>query len=328
MVFILENLEARKNMTMNHKKVLWVLGLFACIMVIAIGAVGYYTYNSMTYWYRAYEGPVVTMNGDKKEVNFTTIEKLQVYLPALKRDSTTMDYANIVSNNIPQYKELLQELCNVPSENSVDFISNYHIHRAVLTNEDAKINVGKTQRELISILTNNQYQIIGHEGSWSENIDENALFLESMETLEEEGMITASNRTEIEQRLRDTFKELAPYDGVMQFKRSYPATMVIGEEDRALYKLNGIVRELMNSSKLDINEQAFCMEVDRVLIWLRTEVAVAKVFKALRLQKKTKGVVVMGQTHRSQYEVLTKKLGLAGKQFTAVPKHLQGDEEN
>jgi predicted phosphodiesterase len=117
-------------------------------------------------------------------------------------------------------------------------------------------------------------------------------------------------------------------DGVMSFKNKFPDVNVIGIEEKELFYLHEFVTDMYYSAGDTSIVRKVFDDYNRILLWFRSEIALAKLIANMKAKGLKKGVIVMGQTHRHQFEVLFKVLRINGKTLHTVPWLLRSDEAN
>ena len=86
--------------------------------------------------------------------------------------------------------------------------------------------------------------------------------------------------------------------------------------------MNEILRD--ESKPFELRKR--CDWFDRILVWVRSEIAVAKTASIMKEKNLKSGVIVQGQVHRQQFEVLGREIGFTAVIHQTVPWRYRDDE--
>ncbi len=304
------------------KKIL-VVGIILVVIVCAIGV--YFFNRAINFWYTAYEGPRVEQVGDKTQLHFTTLDSLETMCKELSKHPEFEDRAESVLRRIPELRNSLKVLENPSADIQVDFIAMIH-YSGFTDDRDFFEAVKLSQGDVKKMLLEKKYDVIGKESHWSGDINTETIIDENWVGMDKEDYpMPSKDSIQFRDTVREILQEHQQYDGIMQLKKEVPQIAITGIEDMDIYFLHEKVNEWMRTTS-GLKTKAYLMRVDQTLVWLRTEIALAKMLTYLKARKLSRGVVVMGQSHRFAAEVLTKKVKLNGQNFNSVPLSYKDDE--
>ncbi|MBL8030248.1 MAG: hypothetical protein JNN11_03295 [Candidatus Doudnabacteria bacterium] len=284
------------------------------VLVLAIlgGFAGYQAYQFHK-WYMDYSLPVVKNN----RLQFRTLSELKVHLEELQQH---IDYITLVAplkGRLREYEELLQELPSLAKDKELDLVSMIHWRKSLENDEAFMSDVRVCQGSIFKFLAERHYQVVGKEGSWSEDVNYASLQEENFQSLRLAGLYEDGNMA-IREWFRTEFFRMLPVEAVLKYKTEYPSRFVTGVEDEELFRFASLVRERMDETT-NLSELLYLVEVERLVSWLRTEVAMAKLLKVMQKRSWTRGVLVMGQDHRYAFKKLAAVLALKTQEYHPVP---------
>lgn len=312
-----------------RKKRFWatiilLLGVIWCVI----------TYKNQDPWYTAYEGPAITIDieGEAVTTPLRTWKMLHRTLVEIDKDApSVVAHAAIpVAKHLNDYMQLLANELPVGRDKHIDFIAMIHISTSDPHGEDQSWanHVQSSQTNVFDLLAAGSYDAIGKEGSWLTPFNESSLVNENVGTLRFDfPRCTKQQEDHLTEVVKKAFANANKTDGVMRYAHSTPSSFVIGAEDEHIYRLHSAIASLLYTPSLgNYNTKAKLQTYDRILVWLRTEIAVAKTLRTMRENGKSRGVIVMGQAHRHSFELLARQIGLKSTIFHTVPEKVRSDE--
>lgn len=305
-----------------------------CLVSLVIVLVGVLllVYNSVaTHWYSAYENPMVTVTTDVNAKNPTTAPLKTFHL--IENDVKTLRGVNdpyielnraSVQSQLSEYKKLLINL-NEARGMDISFIAMVH-SRLDMSDKGFKDAVVQSQDEAYKILIRENFDIVACEGSWSDPLNQNSLVDENIVGLEEFNLKDAASWAEVNEKVQADRSNRCH----LRYQDTTPGALLIGLEDQYVYFLNDKILSVINTPELQrglsFNVLGFYHECEKHLIWFRTELAVAKTAAAMKRKGLKRGVIIMGQNHRQQFEVMSRVIGLSGQIYHTVPQQFRSDD--
>lgn len=304
-------------MILTRKTVVILAALALVIITSALVAVAFLANQP---WYTSYPGVIASVeyDGKKYTVPYRTFFEMKVHLASMRNDPALAKFATPIAEKLETYMLLLDNFKDAQGM-SVDFIA--LIHRPFNPDDDFDEAVVKSQAETLQILRKQKFDIVGSEGSWSDPLTKDSFFEENIQ----------SWRRELNLRpFPPTFKEVVGMDwnsrSTFRYKDEDSAAYLIGYEDRELFWLHGEVNSLMRTGEGSLKDHLRYREYDKVLVWFRTEIALAKVLAVMKQKKLKRGVITMGQSHRYQFDMLRHQLRLNSTIHHTVPEKYRDDE--
>ncbi len=276
-------------------------------------------------WYTEYEGPVMVVPSGGKEyiVPLRTWRMLRQICDEMADNPMTEKTAGPVVKNIEAYAKLLTNEFATARGKRIDFVAMIHTSVQSMHDNDWLASTRQSQAKVTEVLKSGNYGAIGKEGSWSNPLTMDSLLEENLVALRRAGM---SPTEEIITKLRGALKHDMQYDGVMTFKEMKPEAKVFGIEDEDIYYLMDRVNSIMRDTSLDLEVRLPYFQYERVLVWFRTEIAVARALHYMREYKADSAVIVMGQNHRHGFMVIADAIGLKNNIIHSVPSKFRSDE--
>lgn len=295
-------------------------------VVVLVGFGSFYVYKSFAVWYTAYEGPTVSVSSEgKKTLKFNTIDRIDELCKPLQNSIQFNDVVVPFQKKIPELRALLKIIEDPPPDVQVDIFPQIHFSAF---DERAKYDQDliQMQASLKNSLMKNPYDVIGKEGRWSANV--------SMETMIDEeyaGLVNMQMNTEpknsptYRKKIESTILQFTRYDGIIQISQEKPEQAITGIEAEEVFFLHDRVNDLMRTTD-NLKLRSYMMEMDQNLVWLRSEIAFAKMLTYLKARNLKRGAIVIGQNHRQQLELLAKLSQIRSGQINLIPESVRDDE--